>query len=104
MKGPSPPLHKVEQSPPYRIAQDYRAAFQIQSLTNLPGRYGCVGKNLALSELRFVTALLIKKYVVCFAPNEDGKSVVNDLRDQFTAAPGKLNLSFELREKYKNYA
>lgn len=61
------------------------------------GRYGCVGKNLALSELRFVTALLVKKYAIGFAPSENGACVTRDLRDQFTAAPGKLNLSFELR-------
>ena len=98
MNGPSPLLDKVEQSPRYHIAQNYCAMFEIQSLTKLIGRYGCVGKNLALSELRFVTALLIKKYVVSFAPSEDGNSVLNDLRDQFTAAPGALNLSFKLRE------
>ncbi|KAL8947425.1 MAG: hypothetical protein Q9222_006293 [Ikaeria aurantiellina] len=62
------------------------------------GRYGCVGKNLALSELRFVTALLIKKYTIGFAPGEDGTRMTRDLRDQFTAAPGELNLSFKLRE------
>lgn len=58
-----------------------------------------MGKNLALGELRFVTALLVKKYVVGFAPGEDGKRMTRDLRDQFTAAPGELNLSFELRGK-----
>lgn len=62
------------------------------------GRYGCVGKNLALSELRFITALLVKKYVVGFAPGEDGKRITSDLRDQFTAAPGQLNLLFKLRK------
>ncbi|KAL8754101.1 MAG: hypothetical protein Q9184_005223 [Pyrenodesmia sp. 2 TL-2023] len=61
------------------------------------GRYGCVGKNLALSELRFVTALLVKKYAISFAPGEDGVCVTGDLRDQFTAAPGRLYLSFEVR-------
>ncbi|KAL8651746.1 MAG: hypothetical protein Q9210_003077 [Variospora velana] len=61
------------------------------------GRYGCVGKNLALSELRFVTALLVKKYAIGFAPEEDGNCVTSELRDQFTAAPGKLHLSFEVR-------
>ena len=64
----------------------------------LLGRYGCVGKNLALSELRFITALLVKKYVIGLAPGEDGKRMISDLRDQFTAAPGQLNLSFKLRK------
>ena len=58
-----------------------------------------MGKNLALSELRFVAALLVQKYVIGFAPGEDGVRMTRDLRDQFTAAPGELNLSFELRDK-----
>ncbi|KAG7009753.1 hypothetical protein G7Y79_00001g000250 [Physcia stellaris] len=36
------------------------------------GRYSCVGKNLALSELRYVAALLVGRYHVGFAPGESG--------------------------------
>ena len=63
------------------------------------GRYACVGKNLALAELRFVTALLVSKYDISFAPGEDGTSCWRDMRDQFTAAPGKLELVFTPRAK-----
>jgi cytochrome P450 len=59
------------------------------------GRYSCVGKNLALAEIRFVTALLISKYNIKFAPGEDGTTVWKDMKDQFTAVPGKLELVFE---------
>ena len=76
---------------------EWYASFRVRISTKLIGRYGCVGKNLALSDLRFVAALLIKHYVICFASGENGKSIVNDLRDQFTAAPRELNLSFKLR-------
>ena len=62
------------------------------------GRFACVGKNLALSELRFVTALLVSKYDISFAPGEDGTSCWRDMKDQFTAAPGKLELVFTPRE------
>lgn len=89
--------------------------------TLLLGRYACVGKNLALAELRFVTALLARKYRVRFAPPPAGEGgrekiehgrtgedegagggfwwrrVETEMRDQFTAAPGQLELVFEKR-------
>ena len=65
------------------------------------GRYACVGKNLALAELRFVTALLVSNYDINFAPGEDGTRVCEDMKDQFTAAPGKLELVFTALEKSK---
>ncbi|OTA99276.1 hypothetical protein M426DRAFT_325260 [Hypoxylon sp. CI-4A] len=62
------------------------------------GRFNCVGKILAMSELRFVIALLVKKFQVGFWGNDKGEKLFADLRDQFTAAPGKLDLRFQLRE------
>lgn len=62
------------------------------------GRYYCIGKNLAYSELRFVAALLASKYDVSFAPGEHGKRVVKDMVDQFTASPGQLKLVFQRRK------
>lgn len=81
-----------------------------------------MGKNLALAELRFVTALLTLKYRFRFAagvgsggePSQDDgsskpskprgkngrewwKRVETEMRDQFTAAPGQLDLVFEAR-------
>ncbi|KAL8679087.1 MAG: hypothetical protein Q9224_007064, partial [Gallowayella concinna] len=60
-------------------------------------RYYCIGKNLAYSELRIVTALLAFEFDVCFAPDETGIRCVNDMVDQFTAAPGQLALVFSKR-------
>ena len=62
------------------------------------GRHYCVGKNLAYSELRIVTALLASKYDISFAPGEEGMRVVNDTTDQFTASPGPLQLVFRQRK------
>jgi len=62
------------------------------------GRYTCLGKTLALAELRKVTALLVAKYHVRFVKGEDRSIVERDMRDQFTAAPGQLRLVFERRE------
>lgn len=50
-------------------------------------------------ELRAVTALLVSKYDVCFAPGEDGRSVEEDTLDQFTANPGELRVVFRARGK-----
>lgn len=61
------------------------------------GKYSCVGQNLALMELRFVVSLLVRKFRIGFAPGESGEKLLTDLRDQFTAAPGKLQLQFQLR-------
>lgn len=58
------------------------------------GRYSCIGKNLALAEIRFATALLVSKYDITLAPGEDGCRVLNDMKDQFTAVPGTLELVF----------
>lgn len=63
------------------------------------GRYSCVGKELALSEIRLVAALLLSKYEIAFAPGEDGKKCIEDMRDQFTAVPGELELVFSPLEK-----
>ncbi|KAM0798207.1 cytochrome P450 [Usnea florida] len=61
------------------------------------GRYGCVGKNLALNEISYVVALIVSKYDVEFAPGDDGERVWRDMKDEFTAAPGRLDLVFNLR-------
>ncbi|KAI4213021.1 MAG: hypothetical protein LQ351_004365 [Letrouitia transgressa] len=61
------------------------------------GRYYCIGKNLAYSELRYVAALLVSKYDISLAPGETGARVVEDMVDQFTASPGQLELVFSER-------
>lgn len=58
------------------------------------GRFNCVGKTLAMNEMRFVIALLISKFHVEFAGNEKGEKLFSDLKDQFTASPGRLDLVF----------
>lgn len=58
------------------------------------GRYSCVGKNLALREISYLVASIVSKYEVGFAPGEDGVRVWRDMRDEFTAVPGRLELVF----------
>ena len=72
---------------------------QTKANQTIPGRYNCIGKNLVLAEIRYVTALLASKYDVSFPPGEDGRSVEENTLDQFTANPGQLRVVFRARQK-----
>ena len=61
------------------------------------GKYSCVGKALALLELRIATAVLLTRFDVCLAPNEDGTDLLERSRDRITVAPGALRLIFNKR-------
>ena len=46
-----------------------------------------------------MTAALVQKYDVAFAPGTDaGVKVLRDMKDQFTAIPGKLEIVFSHRK------
>ncbi|KAI0534869.1 cytochrome P450 [Xylaria digitata] len=62
------------------------------------GKFGCIGKSLAMIEMRFVIALLLKKFEIEFQGNDKGEALFADLKDQFTFAPGDLPLRFRMRE------
>ncbi|PYI01926.1 benzoate 4-monooxygenase cytochrome P450 [Aspergillus sclerotiicarbonarius CBS 121057] len=61
------------------------------------GHHSCLGRFLAMDEMRLVTARLVKKYHFRMPPGETGECVLRDMRDQFTATPGRLRVRFELR-------
>lgn len=61
------------------------------------GPMGCIGKPLALMELRCVLAKLITTFDVKLAPGEDGTDLIQKSRDHFTIEPGPLNLCFTPR-------
>ena len=63
----------------------------------MPGRYNCVGKQLAMMEMRLVIALTLWKYDFALAPGEDGKGIFDDTLDLMILKPGKLNLVFTKR-------
>ena len=81
--------HRTSPSPP----------IQPTSLTYLvhSGRYGCIGKNLALMELRTVCALLVSKFDASFAPGEDGTRLLEKSEDYFTIGLESLMLQFKAR-------
>ena len=49
-------------------------------------------------ELRIVTATLLREFDVSFAPGDDGTELLEDTRDAFASAPGKLELVFQARQ------
>ncbi|KAI9677985.1 MAG: hypothetical protein M1822_008093 [Bathelium mastoideum] len=57
----------------------------------------CIGKNLAMTEIRLVTAHLLKAFNVDFAPGYDSRIFEGDMRDQVTCQPGPLWLTFKPR-------
>lgn len=61
------------------------------------GPYGCIGKPLALLEIRTVVAKLITAYKFGFAPGEDGSKLMNESRDHFTLGLAPLHLQFSRR-------
>jgi cytochrome P450 len=62
------------------------------------GPYSCVGKQLALMELRNVVARIVTEFDVKFAPGEDGAALLEDSTDTFTIALAPLMLVFTKRE------
>ena len=58
------------------------------------GPFGCIGKNLALTELRTLTARLVLEFNVKLAPGEDGSRLMRKTLDHFTVDPGDLELVF----------
>lgn len=65
------------------------------------GPYGCVGKQLALNEIRTVVAKLVLDFDVKFADGENGRRILEDTKDYFVLGLGDLELSFAAREKGK---
>ncbi|KAF2501920.1 putative P450 monooxygenase [Lophium mytilinum] len=63
------------------------------------GAYSCIGKQLALQEVRTVTAKLITKFDVSFAPGEDGSTLLEESKDIFTTELGDMFLCFKLRKQ-----
>ena len=55
------------------------------------GPFGCIGKNLAMMELRTVTTRLVNRFDFRLAPGEDGKRLLYATKDHFTVDPGDVD-------------
>lgn len=56
------------------------------------GPWSCVGKQLALYELRGIISHLISRFSVEFAPGSNGDEVVKKTTDHFASTPGPLEV------------
>ncbi|KAK5957815.1 hypothetical protein OHC33_001004 [Knufia fluminis] len=61
------------------------------------GPYNCIGKNLALMEVRTITSQIVDQFDVSFAPGEDGSTLLMKTRDHFTLGLAELRLCFKRR-------
>jgi cytochrome P450 len=61
------------------------------------GPYGCIGKPLALMQIRTLVAKIVMHFDIYFAPGEDGSNLVEKSRDHFTLGLADLNLVFKQR-------
>ena len=59
------------------------------------GPFGCIGKSLAMMELRTVTTRLVTRFDMSLAPGEDGKRLMLQTKDHFTVEPGGLDIVFK---------
>jgi len=68
---------------------------------NLPffgsGTFSCVGKALALLQIRQVLASIVDRYTFILASEETEKEFVRDTNDYFACFANTLNLVFEGR-------
>lgn len=68
-------------------------AFQPFSL----GPYNCIGKNVAYTELRTLTAQMVMKFNIALAPGEDGSKLMSESNDHFTLGLPPCELVFNKR-------
>ncbi|OAA81644.1 Cytochrome P450 [Akanthomyces lecanii RCEF 1005] len=61
------------------------------------GKYSCVGKQLALVELRQVAVEVLRRYTVELAPGFTSRDFEGGLRDRFSTQAKRLDLVFKTR-------
>jgi cytochrome P450 len=61
------------------------------------GPYSCIGKQLALMELRIVTARIVTQFDISFAPGENGRDLFEKTKDVFTLEVAPLRMVFTRR-------
>ncbi|KAI9164122.1 Cytochrome P450 monooxygenase notG' [Paramyrothecium foliicola] len=64
------------------------------------GPYGCIGKPLALMQLRLVVADCIMKFEIEYPKGQDGRHFIDNVKDRFTWGLAELNLCFQPRSGF----
>ena len=72
---------------------------KLKKICKKTGRFGCIGKQLALMEIRTVVSSLIVRFDVSLAPGEDGTELLERTKDTFTLRIGDLNIVFQGKEE-----
>ena len=62
------------------------------------GPYSCVGRQLALNEIRTVISKLVLGFDIGFAHGEDGTRLLEDTLDNFVLGLAELSLTFTPRK------
>lgn len=65
------------------------------------GPYGCIGKPLALLNIRTTVARLLMRYEIKFAYAGNGDSCETGAMEHFNLAPGALDLCFTKRTYFR---
>ncbi len=63
------------------------------------GKFGCIGKQLALNELRTVICKMVLEFDVALASGEDGSKLLTESMDVFTMSNAELRLVWTERGK-----
>jgi cytochrome P450 family 628 len=61
--------------------------------------YNCVGRQLALMELRYLLAYTVWNYKFAYAPGESGRRMDKESVDLVILKAGKLDVVFTKRER-----
>lgn len=80
------------------LAPQCRSDAEADTDAYVTGSYGCIGRPLALLNIRTLIAKLLLTYDFTFAPGETGRGIEEDSHEHFTLAPGNLHISFSKRE------
>ncbi|CAG7950259.1 unnamed protein product [Penicillium olsonii] len=82
---------------PFNTGQFKRGVASCKHADHNIGPWACVGRQLALMELRRVTAELLLRYDISLAPDKGNEAFLEDGRDMFTLAAAPLFLNFTKR-------
>lgn len=83
---------------PFNIGWFSWCKYNYKCADQIIGPWACVGRRLALMELRRVTAELLLRYDISFAPGKVNDAFLKDGKDTFTLTAAPLLLNFTKRQ------
>jgi cytochrome P450 family 628 len=88
------PERWIEEQRPEKFNHDTRAFIPFSA-----GQYGCVGKALAMQEMRLFVATMAKNFDVAFAPQHDDQAFLDSIESNLSLLKGDLWLQVTRRTK-----